>query len=40
MEMSIGMAINHKPQMWSTVFANLQGYVEFKVDFHCVSIRV
>ena len=40
MEMNIYMAINRKPQLLPTVFANLQGYVEFKEYFHHVSISV
>lgn len=39
MEMSICMAINRKPWLSPTVFSNLQGYIEFKVDFHHVLIR-
>lgn len=33
------MAVNHKPQLSPTVYTNLQGYVEFKANFHHVSIR-
>ena len=39
MEMNIRMAINRKPWLSPTVFDNLQGYAEFKVDFHHVAIR-
>ena len=39
MEMNIHMAINHKLWLSPTVFANLQGYTKFKVDFHHVSIK-
>ena len=37
--MSIHMAINRKPSFTPTNFEKLQEYVEFKVDFHHVSIR-
>lgn len=37
-EMNICMANNCKPQLSPTVFANLQGYVEFKAYFHHVAI--
>lgn len=40
MEMNIHMAINHKLQLSSTVYTNLQGYAKFKSNFHHVSIRV
>ena len=39
MEMNIHMAINRKPRFLTTVYANLQGYAEFKTNFHHVSIR-
>lgn len=39
MEMNVHMAINHKPWLSYTVFINLQCYMEFKADFHHVSIR-
>ena len=39
MVMNICMAINRKPRLSLTVFANLQGYVEFKADFHDVPIK-
>lgn len=39
MEMSINMAINCKPRLSQNVFEQLSGYVEFKVEFHCISIR-
>ena len=38
MEMNIRMAINRKPQLLPIVFPNLEGYIEFKVDFQDVSI--
>lgn len=34
------MAINRKPQLTPTHFEKLQEYMEFKADFHHVSIRV
>lgn len=40
MEASIHTVINHKPRLSSTVFEQLSGYVEFKANFHCVSVRV
>ena len=40
MEMSIHMAINRKPWFFLTVFYQLIEYVEFKADFHYVSMRV
>lgn len=39
MEMNILMAISRKPRLLPTVFSNLQGYAEFKADFHNVAIR-
>ena len=39
MEMNIRMAINHKPKLSPTVYANLQGYAKFKANFHNVFIR-
>ena len=39
MEMNICMAINRKPWLSPTMFANLQGYIEFKAGFHHLSIR-
>lgn len=39
MEMKICMAINHKPQLSPTMFDKLQKYMEFKAEFHRVSIR-
>lgn len=40
MEMSIHMAINRKPWLSPTNFDKLQEYVEFKAEFHHVSIHV
>lgn len=39
MEMNIRMVINHKLRFSPMVYANLQGYAKFKVDFHQVSIK-
>ena len=38
MEESIRAAINCKPWLSPTVFEQLSGYVEFKADFHYVSM--
>jgi len=40
MEMSIHMAINYKSWLSPTIFEKLQEYVEFKADFHHVSMHV
>jgi len=39
MEMNVHMAIIHQLQFSPTVFDKLQSYMEFKADFHHVSIR-
>jgi len=39
MEASIRAAINRKSRLSPTIFEQLSEYVEFKVKFHCVSIR-
>jgi len=39
MEMSINMAINHKPRLSPTILEQLSRYAEFKADFHCISIQ-
>lgn len=39
MEMSINMAINSKPWLSPIVLDQLAEYVEFKMDFHYVSMR-
>jgi len=38
MEMNMHMAINCKPWLSPTNFDRLQEYVEFKADFHHISI--
>lgn len=40
MEMSIHMPINRKSHISPTVYENLKDYVDFKDDFHWVSICV
>lgn len=40
MEMSINMAINRKLRLSPTVFDQLVEYVQFKPEFHCVSMCV
>ncbi len=40
MEMNTYMAINRKPRLSLTVFANLKGYSKFKAYFHHVAIKV
>ena len=39
MEASIRATINRKPRLSPTIFEQLSRYVEFKENFHCVSIR-
>lgn len=38
MEINVRMAISRKLRFSPMLYANLQGYVEFKADFHRVSI--
>ena len=38
MEMNVIMAINCKLQFSPTIYANLQSYVDFKANFHQISI--
>ena len=38
MEMNIRMGINRKLQLSPTLYASLQSFAEFKVDFHHVFI--
>ena len=39
MEMSINMAINRNLRLSPTIFKRFSKYVEFKADFHYVSMR-
>jgi len=40
MEMNIRMGINRKPRLSPTIYNSLQSFIEFKVDFHHVYIKV
>ena len=39
MEMNIRMGINCKPQLSPTVYNSLQGFAEFKADFHNIYLK-